>query len=82
MIYRLLVAFFISSSCWANPCVNSLSDINADIVKYNGDSPLHSAARTNRLSEVQKLIKEKADVNKANIYGETPLMVAIKMGYE
>jgi Ankyrin repeats (many copies) len=47
-----------------------------------GDTALHVAIKFGRWTEIQRLIKEGADVNAQNIDGQTPLLLLMEEQYE
>ena len=54
--------------------------INDDVNTF-GRTRLYHAVSNNDISEVKRLIKLGADIDKADIYGKTPLHVAMEKGY-
>lgn len=52
-----------------------------DKVKQSRETPLQLACRANNVQIVEFLLKNKADVNKTNAYGNTALHIACTLGY-
>ena len=50
--------------------------LHADQADADGTTPLHWAVRANDLATVERLLRERADVNVANRNGVTPLLLA------
>lgn len=56
--------------------------MNLDAVTLYKDTPLHMAARNNRVDFVKQLVAAGADKTKVNMAGDTPAMLAARYKFE
>ena len=60
----------------------NLPSIEKDMMEEMGNSLMHAAAAYGRLDDVKSINEQQlAEINKQNIYGETPLLLACRYGY-
>eukprot|EP01118_Nematostelium_gracile_P009998 TRINITY_DN3397_c0_g1_i2.p1 TRINITY_DN3397_c0_g1~~TRINITY_DN3397_c0_g1_i2.p1 ORF type:complete len:377 (-),score=112.65 TRINITY_DN3397_c0_g1_i2:55-1185(-) len=74
-------------SAWEKPdllkTLLSRADINANIIGLDGDTALHTALSSGAVSCAEVLIEDgRIDIDTANQYGITPLMLAASLGSE
>ena len=63
-------------------CTAAPRKVNLDAVTLYKDTPLHMAARNNRVDFVKQLVAAGADKTKVNMAGDTPAMLAARYKFE